>query len=106
MCTNLGAETTTKVKAQIEEMATATGIDDETKDLAIQVMLSGHDGAHPHLPEINQERATVLLELLGDLSYQLFTRAGKIRKASELRRDAVAAKTKPAGPAPSAGERT
>lgn len=91
MCTNLGANASTKVQAQIEEMATLTGLDDEWKKLAVQVMLVGHDGSHPHLPDVNADRAAVLLSLLADLTYQLYTRPGKVREAAALRRDAIGA---------------
>lgn len=55
-------------------------------------MLSGHDGSHPHLPEMNQERASVLLSLLQDLTYQLYTRPGNIEAAAELRKKAIESK--------------
>lgn len=91
ICTNLGANASTKVKAQIEEMVTLTDLDNEWKKLAVQIMLGGHDGSHPHLPEVNADRAAVLLSLLADLTYQLYTRPGKVREAAALRRDAMGA---------------
>ena len=33
-----------------------------------------HDGVHPHLPKLSEERAAVLLELTRDALYQLFVR--------------------------------
>jgi len=89
ICTNLGADASTKVKAQIEDMIATTGLGEEWKDLAIQIMLSGHDGSHPHLPDLSSERANVLLSLLKDLTYQLYTRPGKIKQASQLRQSAI-----------------
>jgi len=53
-------------------------------------MLTGHDGAHPHLPEVGQERAAVLLSLLKDLVYELYTRPGKVKKAASLRQQSIA----------------
>lgn len=93
-CTDLGAEASTRVKRQIDEMAKLSGLDDEMKDLAIQIMLSGHDGSHPHLPEMNPERAGIMLSLLRDLVHELYTRPGKIKKAAEARRAAIAAKNR------------
>ncbi len=90
MCTELGAQGSTKVQAQISEMADLTGIDTETKSIALEIMLTGHDGSHPHLPDVNAARAGVLLELVRDLSCQLFTRPGNINKSAELRRTAIA----------------
>ncbi len=89
ICTNLGADATTKVKGQVEEMIHLTGLGKEWKELALQIMLSGHDGSHPHLPEMNAERAGVLLSLLRDLTYQLYTRPGKVKEASALRQRAI-----------------
>ena len=89
ICTNLGAGATDKVKQQVNEMITATGLDEEWRELTIQIMLSGHDGAHPHLPEVGLDRATVLLSLVQDLTYQLYTRPGKIKEAASLRQTAI-----------------
>lgn len=89
ICTNLGAGASDKVKNQVNEMITATGLDEEWRELTIQIMLSGHDGAHPHLPEVGLDRATVLLSLMQDLTYQLYTRPGKIKEAASLRQIAI-----------------
>ena len=48
-------------------------LDDELKDLAIQVM-----------------RAQLLLSLLRDLTYELHTRPGNIKAAAKLRSDKIA----------------
>lgn len=89
ICVNLGAGASTKVKAQIEEMIELTGLDTAWKELALQIMLAGHDGSHPHLPDVNADRASILLSLLKDLTYQIYTRPGKVREAALLRRDAI-----------------
>ena len=88
ICTNLGATATTKVKSQIEEMVELINLEPGWKELAIQIMLSGHDGAHPHLPDVDASRAAVLLSLLRDLTYQLYTRPGKVKEAAQLRKQA------------------
>lgn len=87
--TKLGANATSRVKQQIENMIEISGLGDEWKEIAEQIMLSGHDGSHPHLPEMNQDRAAILLSLLQDLTYQLFTRPGKAKRAAELRQKAI-----------------
>lgn len=92
MCTNLGAGATTKVKQQIEDMVRITNLGKDWEEMAIQIMLSGHDGAHPHLPDMNAERARIMLSLLQDLMYQIYTRPGKIRESSTLREKAIEAK--------------
>ena len=89
ICTDLGADATSKVERQIKEMVSVAGFGDDWKQLAIQIMLSGHDGSHPHLPEVNAERAAVLLSLLRDLTYELYTRPGKIKDAAALRKEAI-----------------
>ena len=89
ICTYLGAERSTKVQAQINEMAELAKLSPETKKLALEVMLTGHDGSHPHLPDVNAERAMVLLSLIQDLTYQLFTRPGKIEESAVLRKAAI-----------------
>ncbi|MBA4313603.1 MAG: hypothetical protein C0417_13340 [Chlorobiaceae bacterium] len=95
ICVNIGADATTKIKTQIEDMIKTSGLGDEWKELAYQIMLSGHDGSHPHLPDVTSERADVLLSLLKDLTYQLYTRPGKIKQAALLRQSAInSSKTK------------
>ena len=41
------------------------------------------------MPEIDAERADILLSLLRDLTYQLYTRPGKVKEASALRQRAI-----------------
>lgn len=92
LCTALGADATTKVKQQIADMAAITELGADWQDLALQVMLAGHDGAHPHLPEMDSSRASAILPLLQDLTYQLFTRPGNVKQAAELRKNATTKK--------------
>ena len=77
ICTDLGAGASTKVEKQIKEMIGLTDLGDEWKGIALAIMLTGHDGAHPHLPDVDAERAAVLLSLLRDLTYQLYTRPAR-----------------------------
>ena len=60
--------------------------DEETFRILHQLMLSGHDGAHPHLPALSEARAAILMQLMKDVLYQLFVRPAKIREASALRK--------------------
>lgn len=89
ICTNLGAKARSKVENQIREMIELTRLGEDWKELAIQIMLSGHDGSHPHLPDVDEERAAILLSLLKDLTHQLYTRPGKIKEAAKLRKTAI-----------------
>ena len=93
---DLGVTGTSKVETQIRELKEMGVVDDETFEQLRQIVLSGHDGAHPHLPALSPERAAVLLELMKDVLYQLYVRPGKVKEAAALR----AAK---GGPAPAEG---
>lgn len=85
----IGAKGKDKVQKQIREMKEIAELDEETYDLIKQVILDGHDGAHPHLPTLSPERATVLLELIKDVMYQLFVRKGKLKEAKSLRKNQI-----------------
>ncbi len=86
----LGAKGKDKVERQIKDLKEMASIDDETFDALRQIMLGGHDASHPSLPELTPERATVLLELMKDVLYQLFVRSAKIEEAAKLRSAGVA----------------
>lgn len=90
---SMGAAGTTKVQSQLQELKAMGVTDDETFEQLHAIMLTGHDGAHPHLPSLSPARAEVLLQLMKDVLYQLFVRPAKIREASELRKAAIAQKT-------------
>jgi hypothetical protein len=70
----------------MKEMA---DIDDETFKIVEQIILDGHDGAHPHLPDLSAERAEILLELMRDVMYQLYIRKGKVAKAAAMRKTKI-----------------
>jgi hypothetical protein len=88
----LGADGSNKVQAQLQDLKAMGIADEETFDQLHAIMLSGHDGAHPHLPPLSAARAEVLLQVMKDVLYQLFVRTAKIREASELRKAAITAK--------------
>lgn len=89
IATDLGAGATDKIKKQAGEMILMAGLDDEWKELINQMIITGHDGAHPHLPSLNAGRSAVLLSLLKDLIYELYTRQGRIKEAALLRQKAI-----------------
>lgn len=89
ICTDLGAKATTKIKNQIGEMAKLAQLETDMTALAFQVMLTGHDGSHPHLPDVDQPRAQLLLRMLADLTYQLYTRPGQVVAAEKQRREKI-----------------
>lgn len=86
---DLGKKGKTKVQNQINELKEIANLDDETFSILNQIILDGHDGAHPHLPKLSAERAEILLELMKDVMYQLYVRKGKIQKANKLRMDKI-----------------
>lgn len=90
----LGADGSNKVQAQLQDLKAMGVADEETFDQLHTIMLSGHDGAHPHLPSLSAARAEVLLQVMKDVLYQLFVRPEKIKEASKLRQEAIAAKSK------------
>jgi hypothetical protein len=89
VASDLGAKGKDRVLAQLQDLKAMAEIDDETFDLLKQVVIEGHDGAHPHLPALNSGRAVVLLELMKDVLYQLYVRKGKLQEAILLRAKAI-----------------
>jgi hypothetical protein len=90
---NLGAEGSDRVLTQLKDLKEMAQIDDDTFGTLKQIVIDGHDGAHPHLPRLNSGRAAVLLELMKDVLYQLFVRKGKLKEAMALRQASIQAKT-------------
>lgn len=85
----LGAKGKDRVNKQIEEMRELLNIDGETYLILEQIIITGHDGAHPHLPKLSPERAATLLELMKDVLYQLCIRRKKIEESIDLRKKAI-----------------
>jgi hypothetical protein len=87
VCESYGVGGTTKVQGHTE--LDGMGIADaDTFAQLQQIMLTGHEGAHPHLPALSAARAAVLLQLMKDVLYQLYVRPAKIREAGKLRKQA------------------
>lgn len=93
VCIQLGATGSDKIITQLKDLKELAEIEDETFSILKQIIIDGHDGAHPHLPKLNASRAAVLLELIKDVLYQLYVRPGKLKEAAELRRAAINAKS-------------
>lgn len=85
----IGAKGKDKVQKQITDMKEIADIDEETFNIIKQIVLDGHDGSHPHLPALSQDRADILLELIKDIIYQLYVRKGKLKKAADLRNEQI-----------------
>jgi len=85
----LGAKGKDKVTKQIVELKDLLSIDDETYQILEQIIITGHDGAHPYLPRITPERAAILLALMKDVLNQLCVRKKKLEEAAQLRKKAI-----------------
>ena len=86
---HLGAKGKDKVLKQLQDLKEMAEIDEETFDILKQIIIDGHDGAHPHLPSLNVERASILLELIKDVLYQIYVRKGKLQEAMKKRQQAI-----------------
>jgi hypothetical protein len=86
---SLGTKGKDKVQRQLEDLREMAQIDDETFSVLKQIIIDGHDGAHPHLPTLSPQRAQILLELIKDVVYQLFVRKAKLEKAADLRKQQI-----------------
>jgi hypothetical protein len=90
---DLGAEGKNRVLHQLKDLKDMAAIDDETFDILEQVIIAGHDGAHPYLPRLSEKRAGILLELMKDVLYQVYVRAAKLQEAMESRKEDIQGKT-------------
>ena len=86
---DLGAKGKDKVLNQLRDLKDMAAVDDETFEILQQVIIAGHDGAHPYLPTLSEKRAGILLELMKDVLYQLYVRAAKIREAMDFRKEDI-----------------
>ena len=86
---SLGAKGKDKVQQQLNDLKEMTEIDEDTFAVLKQIILDGHDGAHPHLPSLSADRAVVLLDLMKDVMYQLFVRKAKLTQSIKLREQQI-----------------
>lgn len=82
----LGAKGKDKVMQQLDDIKETSSMEDDTYEIIKQIIVSSHDGVHPHLPKLSPERASILLELMKDVLYQLFVRKAKIQEAINSRK--------------------
>ena len=85
ICDDLGAEHQPKIEIQINQACIMAKLDDRLKEALKVVMLTGHDGAHANLPSVNQERASLILKILSDVTHELYTRPGRLHTATAAR---------------------
>ena len=90
----VGADGKDKIKKQISELKDMIEISAEIEEALDISMKTGHDGAHPHLPEVDEPRAEVLMSIMKDILDQLFVRKAKIEEAKKLRKKKIDEKQK------------
>jgi hypothetical protein len=86
-----GVKGTNKVQDQVKEVKELLDLDDTTFSELSAVMLGGHDGAHPHLPTVKEDRAGILLEMLKEVVHHLYVRKARAAEALRLRKEQIAA---------------
>ena len=79
---NIGG--TAKVKKQVQRLIEEFG-DIEIEEILDELIKTGHNGAHPHLPKVDKERAALTLRLMNDLLDQIYNRPGRIEEIKKMR---------------------
>jgi hypothetical protein len=70
----------------LQEVRSLAELDDDTFAALRGVLFGSDSDPWPHQPEINAERAGVLLEVMRDLLYQTFVRKARLLQAMTFRR--------------------
>lgn len=91
ICTDKGVKGQSKVERQIQSFIEMYDIDEEGQEILKQIIVTGHDGAHPHLPEVNESRAKVLLEFMKEVVRQVYDLPARLGESKALRTEAIAA---------------
>jgi hypothetical protein len=78
---DIGADGAARVASQLDEMLALSGVDEALAADARRLLLPA-DEADLSLPDMDARRAAVVLSLMRDLTYQLYTRPGRVRAAA------------------------
>ncbi|OIO55830.1 hypothetical protein AUJ46_00225 [Candidatus Peregrinibacteria bacterium CG1_02_54_53] len=78
-----------KVEKQVQTFTDNYDLDDEMKELLKEITLTGHDGAHPHLPAVSKERAEKLFAFMQEIVRQVYDLPSMLGASKKLRVDAV-----------------
>ncbi len=70
----------------LQEIRTLAELDDETFSTLRAVLFGSDSDPWPHQPDINSERAGILLEVMRDLLYQTFVRKARLLQAMTFRK--------------------
>ena len=78
---DLGEGGSARVAQQLDEMLALSGVDEKLATDARRLLLPAGEG-DLSLPDLDARRAAVVLSLLRDLTYQVYTRPGRVRAAA------------------------
>ena len=70
----------------LQEIRSLAELDDETFGAFRAVLFGSDSDPWPHQPEVNAERAGILLEVMRDLLYQTFVRKARLLQAMTFRK--------------------
>jgi hypothetical protein len=70
----------------LQEIRTMADLDDDTFSVLRTVLFGTDSDPWPHQPQLNAERAGILLEVMRDLLYQTFVRKARLQQAVTFRR--------------------
>jgi len=70
----------------LQEIRTLAELDDDTFGTLRAVLFGSDSDPWPHYPDINSERAGILLEVMRDLLYQTFVRKARLLQAMTFRK--------------------
>jgi hypothetical protein len=70
----------------LQEIRTLAELDDDTFSVLRAVLFGSDSDPWPHQPDINAERAGILLEVMRDLLYQTFVRKARLLQAVTFRK--------------------
>jgi len=94
ICMDKDIKGSDKVKKQVKKLKEELG-DPEMSEILDALIVAGHDGAHPHLPEVDEKRAEKILALMNDIIDQIYNRPGRLEAAKMLRKEAIDKSKKP-----------
>ncbi|MDQ2871389.1 MAG: hypothetical protein M3S32_11635 [Acidobacteriota bacterium] len=77
----VGAGSPAPIIARLDDAMGLLGLADDWKSLLRRILTPPEGRSRAELPEINRERATVLLSVMRDLLYELYTRPARLKEA-------------------------
>lgn len=87
-----GVKGSSKVQKQTEVFISTYDFDDEMKEILREITQTGHDGAHPFLPVVSEQRAQKLLVFLREIVHQIYDLPASLGESKQLREEAIASK--------------